>query len=291
MTARCTTRKKEITEAFSDVRGICIRSKENPAFFVKTFYDTKDNIVSKVCFKNEKNFSREMDWEQKERKELSKRIELFNKMFKAHYWKIIFLLLGLALFLKQFELVFIILYSIATGFLAALRLFIVEVVNIKFNGGAFYDSSKFHAAEHMAVNAYEKHNKIPTLYQIKEESMYSKNCGTSRYYFPVIIGMLDTVFLIILFSLKNKVMVNICIICIYLLIRKLLKNSRDSGLFKEMQFFFTNEPTDRELILAAIAVKKFDKMERFLRQLDFDYKLSDEETFEVLKSNLNNKKS
>ena len=38
--------------------------------------------------------------------------------------------------------------------------------------------AKFHAAEHMAANAYEKYKRIPTLEEIRKASKFSARCGS-----------------------------------------------------------------------------------------------------------------
>ena len=120
------------------------------------------------------------------------------------------------------------------------------------------DIAAFHSAEHMAINAYEKLQRVPTLEEIKNFSRFSRYCG-SRFIFSRICSFLMLCFSIAFLSMKYNLLylISIGIIIVFLIA------STKYGLLNFLQIFVTNKPSDKELTVAIEGLKRFEIMEDF----------------------------
>ena len=106
---------------------------------------------------------------------------------------------------------------------------------------------KFHSAEHMVANAYNKLNRIPSLEETKMFSRFHNCCGITSLTFIIIRNLL--LFLCTFLPSKPYIIIGaLSVSIISLLLKKL-------GVFNFMQFFSTLPPTDRELLVGIEALK------------------------------------
>lgn len=137
---------------------------------------------------------------------------------------------------------------------------------ISYKFGKRQNLSRFHAAEHMAINAYCKLQRIPTLKEIRNSSRFSENCGSMHILNACIPTLLFTlcfisgtflhpllfIFVLLVFSIFNFVLLKF-------------------KLLKFLQFFFTSKPTDLELEVALKGIQVYDDVERQIAQGEMDF--------------------
>ena len=130
---------------------------------------------------------------------------------------------------------------------------------MKSKNGTLLSAVKFHSAEHMAVNAYEQLQRIPTLGEIKCFSRFSSKCG-----FMPIVGRIVThlsVIILLLFAIGGNMSTYyfaLAFIPAFMLI------AWHKGWFKFLQVLVTTPPTDNGLEVAIEWLKKFEEMEEAL---------------------------
>ena len=113
------------------------------------------------------------------------------------------------------------------------------------------DSHKFHAAEHMTVNAYNKIGMVPNIYDVRKSSRIHRNCGTTiigkRIFVPICMFLLDYY--------------SICPITLkyYILVIVAANILRIIGVFNFLQLFNTAKPDDIHLKVAIEGVKCWDE--------------------------------
>lgn len=130
--------------------------------------------------------------------------------------------------------------GIGIVFISALLINILERVE---------NTGKFHGAEHMVCNAFRKLERIPTLEEIVSYSRFSKNCGTNFH----TAMLMWCVFALVATLIPNEIYMFIGMVLESAVILILLQ----SGHLNFMQRFTTEEPTERELIVAIEAMKVF----------------------------------
>lgn len=115
---------------------------------------------------------------------------------------------------------------------------------------------RFHAAEHMSINAYAKLNRPPTIDEIKSFSRYSKNCGTNvvTYYLLFFLGCFLCSFIPASHWKLTIAILIILAISLFVLIKLNLLNF--------MQAVTTASPTDFELELAVIGLRTWYENEK-----------------------------
>ncbi|MBQ9280289.1 MAG: DUF1385 domain-containing protein [Clostridia bacterium] len=163
--------------------------------------------------------------------------------------------------------------------------------------------SRYHGAEHMAIRAYEKYQRIPTLEEMREESIYDNNCSSiDTSLGPTIISLLNALILtitalpviaLVLYGLehwKNVLvyggvtllfMVYLPTICLLLeRVPNLVEKGFDSGFLTRLtQWMVVKTPTDAELEVAQEALKLRDLLNKMIEE--------DPEGFEVNMVNFN----
>lgn len=153
-------------------------------------------------------------------------------------------------------------------FLAALYFFgnsksFFNVVNLtysmKFTKSKNYYTGKFHSAEHMVCNAYEKLKRIPNLEEVKRFSRFHKRCGScsalSNFFFITSF----TFCVLFLFELPFYVFIISSILIIFIVDIKL-------RWLRFMQILVTNKPSEKELVLAIEGLEAFEKMEELAKE-------------------------
>lgn len=130
---------------------------------------------------------------------------------------------------------------------------------MKSKNGSLVSLAKFHSAEHMAVNAYEQLQRIPTLGEIKRFSRFSKGCGFMLIMHRIVTHL--SVIILLLFAIGGNMSAYyfaLAIIPAFMII------AWHKGWFKFLQVFFTAPPTDNELEVAIEGLKNFEEMEKAL---------------------------
>lgn len=132
--------------------------------------------------------------------------------------------------------------------------FINTSYSIKSKKEKYYALGLFHAAEHMACNAYEKLQRIPTLKEAQSFSRFHQRCGsksTITNFFFIITAIL---FFPLLFLTPQNLIILLLLILLYIL------NQRFNVL-RFLQILIINKATERELFLAIKGLEEYEKME------------------------------
>ena len=159
--------KKCIMHARSSKNGIIFYSCSFPLICSKTFRDSSGQIYSIVIPEELVDCLGTVNGEKQNLKKwhVSAAITAFD-----------ILLISFCLFSKNF---FLTALSIYFSLFVSFDLFCLVLTSylMKSKNGSFVSLAKFHAAEHMAINAYEQLQRIPSLDEIKSFSRFSKDCG------------------------------------------------------------------------------------------------------------------
>lgn len=110
-------------------------------------------------------------------------------------------------------------------------------------------SFKFHSAEHMGINAFNKLGRVPTIDEIKQYSRFNNNCGTNT---AADFSVLCTLMLLCTFI--PNIYLEIIGILVSVLIVVILKNI---GCLNFLQKFTTLPPTDKELFVAIAGIEEW----------------------------------
>ena len=114
-------------------------------------------------------------------------------------------------------------------------LFIVALVKEK-------DMHKFHAAEHMVLNGYEKLKRVPSMDEIKKYSRFHNSCGTN-----IITGVVLTLVMMFGCTYIPNPMYMVMGMLISIIMVQVLS---DKGLLNFGQYMTTKKPTEKELLVA-----------------------------------------
>lgn len=244
---------KKIKSARSKKNGIVFYSNTFPQLGIETTINSDGNIQSILT---------------------TKKLELYYDSFgtlrekstKPKKWKVIILdviIILLCLLISFFSGNF--------GFVVAAIYFCISIsfkffdliqscYNLKSKKGTEYSTSAFHAAEHMALNAYEKLQRIPTLEEIRNFSCFHRYCG-SRFIFSRILAFLMLCLSMAFFAVNYSLLyfISIGLIIVFIIV------SDKCGLLKFLQIFVTNRPSDKELMVAIEGLKKFEFMEDYFQ--------------------------
>lgn len=142
-------------------------------------------------------------------------------------------------------------------------IFIEFVYDIKSKRGNQRMAGKYHAAEHMAINAYEKLHRVPQLDEIKKFSRFSKNCGSNEILYNLIFYII--IGLLVSFVAPRNIILYIMLAGMTLILMPIIKSN---GLLKFLQILTTNKPSDRELEVAIESIRNFEKMEEELKDTE-----------------------
>lgn len=116
--------------------------------------------------------------------------------------------------------------------------------------------SRYHAAEHMTISAYEKLQRIPTVGEVKKESRICKDCGSRFVINKIVIDLMVTIYMMIFVSIMPfwmYVLVGIGMIGVMEFICK-------KGFLSFLQIMLTSKPTDEEIEVAIEGIKEIDKI-------------------------------
>ena len=134
---------------------------------------------------------------------------------------------------------------------------------MKSPNGSKYPLARFHAAEHMAINAYNDLKRIPTLKEVRRYSRFSKLCGSLTSLNRL---CLNISFAILIWAYNNSTayIIFLCLVILFVVIALKTK------LFRFLQILYTSPPTDSELCLAIKALENFEFMEKMISLISSD---------------------
>lgn len=237
--------------------GIVFYSNKYPFVGSETYFDGSGKIQSKlVPIQHESYLGILYD---KGNKVNKKKVFIFN---------IVLMLFSVIVcsFTQNFGLIIAAVY-----FSAFVSIDFFDIIKISYSmkakKGKNHSTAKFHAAEHMVLNAYEKFHRIPTLEEAKKCSRFYKNCESSItlawcFIFCIIIIVMATIFPYKIF---------ICLI-ILLLLPLLLPY------LTFLQFIVTSKPCDDEIKLAIEGLRQFENMEERFEKEELEKILMEELT-------------
>lgn len=112
------------------------------------------------------------------------------------------------------------------------------------------ETKKYHSAEHMVINAFEKYQRIPTIQELRKTSPYSSTCGSSNVVFCSI-----TIFLLgVYLKYSSREMLYIISLVMIVNIFLYINNT-----YKYIQSFMLKKPTDAKLNVALLALEELLK--------------------------------
>ena len=244
---------KEIKSARSKQNGIIFYSNIFPHIGLETTIDESGNLQKTLTCKNFERYYDSFG-------------TLHEENYKVKIWKV--LLFDIILIILSIAISF---FSGNPGFAIAALYFssfvsfqLFDLIKFcydhKSKRGTRHSTAAFHAAEHMAINAYEKLQRIPTLEEIKNFSRFHRYCG-SRFIFSRICSFLMLCLSMAFFSMNYEFLylISIGIIIVFIIV------SGKYGLLNFLQIFVTNKPSDKELLLAIEGLKQFEIIENFFQ--------------------------
>lgn len=134
--------------------------------------------------------------------------------------------------------------------------FVKHSYEMKSKNGKERSLAKLHAAEHMAINAYHKLQRVPTLEEVKKFSRFTPKCGSRKTFSRIFATFMITIVIATLFS-YNSLVYSIALVAITIF--SVLAEHYGWLIF--LQVFVTSKPTDKELKLAIEGLKQFEIME------------------------------
>lgn len=165
----------------------------------------------------------------------------------------------LSLFTKKINIILAVIYM---SVMVSKDFFDLMYAIFQIKVGKSKSLGRYHAAEHMAIGAYMKYKRIPTLDEIRAESRFQETCGSRRIFkkvgtfLPISLTWLSYNFVDI------KVYILEIIIAVLIAILTAKKTT-----VKYLQIFVTNKPTDKELIVAFEGIKALKEAEDEFKEL------------------------
>lgn len=245
---------KQIRQARSKLNGIVFYSNIFPVIGLEAYYDDAGKIQTRLTFTPVDEI--DQCFEEGNASRRAKRSVIVFDIF------LIISSIIISIFTKNFTFtISSILFSIfASRNLLDLMEFSYKK---KIKNGYEYWILKFHAAEHMAVNAYEKQQKVPTMEEVRKASRFSIKCGSQGILFKTFW------FLILAIAIPLLSYFDIITYMIGIAIISIILNVADNnGWLVFLQVFTTKKTTDKELALAVEGLKQFEIMEELLIKED-----------------------
>lgn len=238
-------RKTRIEEARSRKNGIVFYSNSIPLIMVKSTINEKGEIRTRIID--------EITDREEQLKEQNNEKSNFRKiLIKAYLIDIIILLIMLFSQVDSRLFTGMVTFSIVgTHYLYKV---LYNIYDIKYK---YKSLGRFHSAEHMVVNAYNKLNRIPTLEELKKSSRFSNHCGSNK------INCIIIVFTFISFAGPFLIKMGIIKYLIIMILTPIIIMILFSiGAINILQVFVTNKPTDVELQVAMEGLKKYEDLEK-----------------------------
>lgn len=130
--------------------------------------------------------------------------------------------------------------------------------------------ARYHAAEHMVINAYYKLQRVPTIEETKESSRFSKICGSREIICRIWTYSLASLEMAFIASKSAIVYFVIFIGTIYF-----SNLAKRKGWLRFLQIFITTSPSDEEIEVAVEGIKYFEKMEEQLSKESYYMEIAD----------------
>lgn len=269
---------KTINHAQSYDRGIICYSNIVPIAGVYTYFDSQGKIRKKEVFLSEITLKNESENNDKFLLEGEPEFMLKYVIFEILYI--------LTAFTGDIIYFFVLSFFLSWRTFSIYETFFKCARQFKSKDGLKRNLSKIHGAEHKAVNAYVKKQKIPSVADVKKMSRYSKDCGTLRFFNRVFQDTFLSLLMIFLYYLAKAYMFKSestaylifligIIIFMAVLFSKVLKTIEKNGFLKFMEYFVTDEPDLKEIELAIKAIENFEKFEN-------DLKCNNNEHFKII---------
>ena len=244
--------KKEIFRARSKENGIVIYSNKNPLLCYEAYIDEKGEIHTSpiISVMSElKDFSGTLI-----ATDVKRQIKITS------YLRIALCILSILSIVITQKI------TIAIGMMYFAICASREVVNLvtfiyDVKIGSRQALGRFHAAEHQALIAYKRYQRIPTMEEVRKETRFDQDCG-SRLIIDKVMGFL---LLSILICTCAFIPFYVYFGSVAILIG-LLMLERKYNFFRVFQIFLTNKPTDKELEVALAGVEIFEKMEADIQE-------------------------
>lgn len=223
------------------------------------------NVISLIGYYTFRDSNGEIRWTTilTNEDELEKIIE--DRENRLNKWIIIILDAILVGIVAIFKNLFVILGALHFSIFTSRYFFnlINEIYKNKFGEGRFKSKARYHAAEHMVINAYEKLQRIPTIQEARTFSRFYKRCGSNEIIFRTIYYMVLTICFVLIGFLNGWICILIMTISSILIIIADFKKW-----FRFFQVFFTNVPSDDELEVAIEGLKNSERMEEEISNPD-----------------------
>lgn len=240
--------KKQVHQARSREDGIVFISNKIPALCYEAYINQNGEVETRIqptIVSNIKDMGVFIN--SKSNAKIKRKVELYCKI------AILFLAIASVIISKR--------VSIAVGLLYFSIIALKDVIDFTeaawgLKAGKYKSTGRFHSAEHMVLNAYEKKQGIPTLEEIKSASRFDKACSSRKYINKILIFGL----LCVVMSLSGlvKIYVYLSLFAVLIIFSKF---QQKYNLCKFLQILVTNKPTDKELKVALAGIEFFDKME------------------------------
>ncbi len=241
-------RKTKIREARSIKNGIIFCSSSIPLIMVKSTINEKGEIRTRVI---DQITEREEDLKEQEGNKRK------NMLIKAYLTDLIILTIMILLKVDIRLFTGMVTFSIVgTHYLCPV---LYNIYNIKYK---YKSLGRFHSAEHMVINAYNKLDRIPSLQELKKSSRFSNNCGSNKT--NSIIIMFAFISFAGPFLIKMGVIKYLIIMMLIPIIIAVLSSV---GAINILQVFVTNKPTDIELRVALEGLEKYEDLESQIKDI------------------------
>ncbi len=170
------------------------------------------------------------------------------------------ILIAICLLLREIDLAIVaVFFSVTISF--QLFQFIELSYQMKSKKGKNRSTARYHAAEHMVINAYRKLKRIPTFEEVKKSSRFSTKCGSRTIINNIV--MYSLVCLAMVFVAKWNFILYLLVIVLIPIFRMLADKK---GWLKFLQVFITEKPSDAEIKLAIEGIKNYEAMEEKINE-------------------------
>lgn len=256
------TFQKTINYARSKKRGIVYQSNIHPFFSVETVRDEDTGIIHSRVIPSGVDM-------------LFDYLGVLSES-KGKREKLIILAIDVILFIAStFTLQpSIMLAAIYFSILISSETFYFTKITCEMKFGKERSTARYHAAEHMAINAYRMLQRVPTIEEVKKFSRFSATCGSRHVIYKIVYyGALCLIMITFPFLPLHVYLIEATSILFIII----FANKR--GWLKYLQVFITSKPTDAELEVAVEGLRKLEEFEEhYLKELD----VNDDENFEQI---------
>ncbi len=245
--------KRKIAKASSLRNGIVLMSGVTNQLQVKSYFDSDTNTIKTITrWHSDFKLNRKID---EDLNEIVIKRNQVDKLKKVGCSINIVLILYSALIARDIHYVCAALFF---SFTVAKYLYTCIYMSFKMKANK---AARYHAAEHMLINAYYKLERVPSLEEIKTFSRFSEYCG-SRVVTSIIIGYIPISLAIAFYDEIHIIAYLLICIISFIISKKMLKKD----FIKIDQVLFTTPPTDLELKVAIkaldILLKEEEKIEK-----------------------------